>query len=140
MATGSTNAAGKAEPLRKIDTAEVKVSEWLKEVCGWDVETADDFLATMGEWVNRVDMSAWVLDETAALYGYESNDRSYTIDRILYNLATKILPEAVAVGDEVKALYGLEEADINQVLKTIVETTIPNAIEKAVGDAMGGEY
>ena len=136
MATGSTNAAGRAEELRTVNTGQVAASTAVQALLELAAgATLDQALATLTNGINQKE-SAKVSDEVKALYGLDEAD----MNRIFRVIKEVTVPDAVRVSDEVKVLYGLDEADINEVLKTIAESTIPNAINHAIGDAMGGEY
>ena len=136
MATGSTNAAGRAEELRTVNTSQVAASTAVQAMLELDAgATLDQALETLANDINQKE-SAKVSAAVKSLYGLDEADMN-TLFRVIKETT---VPEAVKVSDAVKTLYGLDEADINEVLQTIAVKTIPEAIQEEIGEAMGGEY
>ena len=144
MATGSTNAAGKAEPLRTLTTEQIKLSDWMKEYFYGEEGPPDE--------ENMLDLPIWMIAEKTMelervsdlsielFEAYGVPDGPYWNETLFSELVRKIIPNAVAISKEVLRMYNLAEADINKMFAVILQETIPNAIKEAIGDAMGGEY
>lgn len=144
MATGSTNAAGKAEPLRTLTTDQIKMSEWMKEYFYGEEGPPD------GQ--NVLDAPIWMIAEKTLqlesvtdlsiqlFEAYGVPDGPYSNETLFLELVRRIVPNAVAINKDVLLMYNLAEADINRMFAVILQETIPNAIQEAIGDAMGGEY
>lgn len=135
MATGSTNAAGRAEALRTADTSQIAASAALIALLslksGDSLDMALEILHEATKHVVQLD------EDVKTLYDLEE---SADMNAVFRAIKETVVPEAVKVSDTVLELYGLEAGDLNLVLQTIVEATIPNAIQEAIGDVLDGEY
>lgn len=138
MAKGSTNAGGRAEEMRQIDTSKVPLSNQNKEETGGKIETLEEFISMAAQDL----ASLWKTSELSTIifeeYGVPNGP--FTNEVLFSQLVKKIIPDTAEISEEVLLMYNLAEADINKMFAVILQETIPNAIQEAIGDAMGGEY
>lgn len=135
MATGGTNAGGRAESLRMVKTNQVGASAAIVALLAMEEgDSLDKALEILHEATKMV---VGLDEDVRTLYGLEE---SADMNAVFRAIKETVVPEAVKVSDSVKGIYGLEEADINMVFQTIAEKAIPDAIQEAIGDVLDGEY
>lgn len=135
MATGSTNAAGRAEALRTVNTSQIAASAALIALLslksGDSLDMALEILHEATKHVVQLD------EDVKTLYGLEE---SADMNAVFRAIKETVVPEAVKVSKDVLLMYNLAEADINKMFEVILQKTIPNAIQEAIGDVLDGEY